>query len=147
MRNILLMFILTIVCTGTLMAQEASFVFHPGDPVHILVTFKTPPAPFEGGSFTFNLIGQPDKAQELLNGGFSGNQVHKISDTEYEISGTISEHMVSGRYNLTRINVAITGVGKQYSAGTDFKELTLTIVNPEHPEFPAIGDVKLEPRK
>jgi len=147
MRKLLLLFVVTLATACGVSAQEASVVFHPGDQIHILVIFKTPPTTIEGGSFTFGAVGQPDKAQELLNRGFNGNQVHKVSDTQYEITGTIPDHIVSGHYGLTNISFAIMAVGKQYSAGNDFKELTITVINPEHPEFPAIDDVKLSSRR
>jgi hypothetical protein len=145
MKNIMLL-VLAVMCAGTLSAQEASVVFHPRDPIHILVTFKTPPTPFESAYFSFALLGQPDKGQELLNRGFAGDHVQKLGDTQYEISGTIPDHIVSGHFFLNVISVTIKGVGKQYSSGNDFKELTITIINPERPEFPAIEDIKLAPR-
>jgi hypothetical protein len=146
MRNIMMSLILIVSCTVALSAQEASIVFHPRDPIHILVEFKTPPPPLQCASYYFSLMGQPGKSQQSLDQGFGGGQVRKISDTEFEISGTIPEHIASGNFRLSRINVAINDVGKQYSQD-DFKELTIAILNPERPEFPVIGDVKLVPRQ
>jgi hypothetical protein len=147
MRNVLPLLLLGALCLSTASAQEPSVVFHPGDTIHILIAFKKPPITIESASFNFIAVGQPDKAQELLNRSIGGNQLHKISDVEYEISGTIPDHIVSGRYSLNYIHVAAAGVSKPYAAGNDFKELTITTINPEHPEFPAIDDVKLAPHK
>jgi RNA binding exosome subunit len=122
MRKCILLFVVALATACGVSAQEANVVFHPGDQIHILVTFKAAPASPEGGTFTFALEGQPDKAQELLNRGLYGNQIHKVSETQYEITGTIPEHVVSGHYG---------------------NELTITVINPEHPDFPAINDVKL----
>src|ERR1700722_908609 len=126
MRKCILLLVLALTTACGVSAQEAKVVFHPGDQIHILVTFKAAPASLEGGTFTFALEGQPDKAQELLNRGLYGNQIHKVSETQYEITGTIPEHVVSGHYGLAAIGVGIMGVGKQYSAKTDFSELTIT---------------------
>jgi hypothetical protein len=145
MRNIV-MLLLIVICAVTTPAQEASVVFHPGELIHILVSFKTPPATIDGGVFSFGLVSQPDRAQEPLIHDFQGNQVKKINDTQFEISGSVPDHIVSGTFRLNWINIVVKGVGKQYSVKTDFKELTVTILNPEHPEFPVIDDVKLAPR-
>jgi len=145
MKNITVLLVFIVMCAVTAFAQEASVVFHPGESVHILVTFKTPPGTFESAAFAFGLVGKPEKAQEQLGQGFQGNQIKKVSDTQFEISGTIPDHTASGNFRLNWININIKGVGKQYNEGNDFKELTITIINSEHPEFPAIDDVKLAP--
>ncbi len=145
MKNIAMVFLLVMACAATGSAQDATVVFHPGDSVHILVAFKTP-STFDGAVFSFGLIGQPDKKQEGLGLGFQGNQFKKISDTQVEITGTVPEHSASGTYRLNWINITIKAVGKQYNEGSDFKELTITVLNPEHPEFPVIDDVRLAPR-
>ncbi len=146
MKNIVMLLVLVVLGAGTVAAQEVGVVFHPGETVHILVTFKTPPNPVEAATFGFGLVGQPEKAQEPLGQGFQGSQFKKISDAQFEISGTIPDHTASGNFKLNWINIGIKGVGKQYNEGADFKGLTIRIINPEHPEFPAIDDVKLTPR-
>jgi len=118
-------------------------VFHPGETVHILVTFKTPPASIGSAVCAFGIVGQPDKKQEQLAQNIQVNQVKKVNDTQFEVSGTISEHIASGTFRLNWINIGINGVAKMYTEGTDFKELTISILNPEHPEFPAIDAVKV----
>jgi hypothetical protein len=145
MRHILLLFALVAASVSSLVGQEASLVFHPGDPIHILVKFKTPPTPFESANLTFVQLGQPNKAQEQLSRNIGGNQVQKISETEYEITAIVPDHIATGRYGLSYINVAIKGVSKSYTVETDFQPLTVTVVNPEHPEFPAIDSVTLTP--
>jgi hypothetical protein len=145
MKNILLLLAFVVASAGTACAQEASVVFHPGESIHILVTLKTPTIPFDNTAFYFGLVGQPDKLQAQLGRGFQGNEYKKISDTQFEISGKIPDHTATGNFTLNWISVNINGVGKVYDAGSDFKSVTVTVINSEHPDFPAIDDVKLVP--
>jgi hypothetical protein len=146
MKKIMMLLLLVVVCAATVSAQESSVVFHPGESVHILVTLKSPPATFDGVSFAFGILGQPDKKQELLGTSFQGSEFKKITDEQFEMTVTIPEHTASGTFRLSWINIAVKRVSKQYQEGSDFKVLTITILNPEHPEFPTIDDVRLAPR-
>jgi len=143
MKTIVMSILLIVVSAVSASAQEAAVVFHPGETIHILVSFKTPPISIASAVCAFGIVGQPDKKQEQLAQNFPINQVKKVTDTQFEVSGTIPEHIASGTFRLSWINIGINGVGKSYAEGTDFKELTIHILNPEHPEFPAIDDVKL----
>jgi hypothetical protein len=146
MKKIVLMFLLVVAGTAACSAQETSVVFHPGDPIHVLVNFKTAPPTLEGAVFSFNLLGNPDKQQQMLTTSFQGNQVKKITDTQFELTGTVAANSASGTYRLNWINVTIKTIGKQYNEGSDFKDLTIAVLNPEHPEFPLIENVQLAPR-
>jgi hypothetical protein len=146
MKNIVMLLVLVVICATTVSAQEASVVFHPGESIHVLVTLKAPPATFDGVSFAFGMLGQPDKKQEQLGTSFQGNDFKKITDEQFEMTVTIPEHTASGTFRLSWINITVKHIAKQYQEGSDFKVLTITILNPEHPEFPTIEDVKLAPR-
>jgi hypothetical protein len=145
MRRLILMLLFVVVGAATCSAQETSVVFHPGDPIHVLVNFKTAPPTLEGAVFGFNLIGNPDKQQEMLGTSFQGNQVKKLTDTQFELTGTVPANSASGTYRLSWISVTIKSVGKQYNEGSDFKELTIGVLNPEHPQFPVIENVHVAP--
>lgn len=145
MKNIMMLLLLVVVCATTVSAQEASVVFHPGESVHVLVTLKSPTA-LDRMVFAFGLLGQPDKNQEQLGTSFQGSEFKKISDEEFEMTVKIPEHTASGTFRLAWIDISVKEVSKQYREGSDFKVLTITVLNPEHPEFPTIGDVKLAPR-
>jgi hypothetical protein len=147
MKKLSLAAILAVFCLIPLGAQEISTaaVYHPGDPIHISVILKTP-ASIASATFTFSLVGEIEKGQETLTSGFSGNNFKSLSETKFEVSGAIPEHIAGGNYKLTAIAIAIDGVSKYYSNQKgDFKELTITVVNPEHPAFPKIDDVKIAP--
>ena len=145
MKNILMLLVLVVICATTVSAQEASVVFHPGESVHVLVTLKAPAA-FDRVVFSFGLFGQADKKQEQLGRSFQGSEFKKISDEEFEMTVKIPEHTASGPFRLNWIDIGVKDVSKQYVEVSDFKVLTITILNPEHPEFPAIEDVRLAPR-
>jgi hypothetical protein len=145
MRRLSLMLLLVFVGAAACSAQGTSVVFHPGDPIHVLVNFKTAPPTLEGAVFGFNLLGNPDKQQELLGTSFQGNQIKKITDTQFELTGTVAANSASGTYRLNWISITAKSIGKQYSEGSDFKELTIGVLNPEHPEFPAIETVHIAP--
>jgi hypothetical protein len=145
MRKLMFLFLLVLVLSSavTVGAQEASVVFHPGETVHILVTFKAPPVALDGAVFSFGLLTQVSKDQEALGRNFQGDQIKKITDTQFEISGKVLEHCASGTYRLNWISVTVKGTGKQYNEGSDFKEITIAVLNPERPEFPTIDDVRI----
>jgi hypothetical protein len=145
MKQIVLLLVSVVLFAGTVPAQEASVAFHPGESVHILVKLEAV-APVENAAFYFGLVTQPDKGQELLGRGITGNQFNKVSDAQFEITATIPEHVVSGTFKLSWISITIKGVGKQYNEGSDFKAVNIAIVNPERPQFPKIDDVKVAPR-
>jgi hypothetical protein len=145
MKKIVMLLLLVVICAATVSAQEASVVFHPGESVHVLVTLKSPAA-FDRVVFSFGLFGQPDKKQEQLGRSIQGSEFKKISDEEFEMTVKIPEHTASGPFRLNWIDIGVKDVSKQYLEGTDYKVLTITIFNPEHPEFPTIDDVKLAPR-
>lgn len=142
--SLLAIAVLTLAATGR--AQQAQLVFHPGDSVHILVTFKAAPKPLSSAMFHFALVGQPDKSQQKLLQSFNGNAIRSISDTQFEITGTIPEHAASGNFRLDQIQVSENGIWKPYQAGTDFATLTIAVSNPERdPDFPPITGVTLGP--
>jgi hypothetical protein len=145
MRKTMLALLLSIVAVGVCQAQEASVVFHPGDKVHVLVNFKAPPPTLENVNVVFQLLGVVDKDQALLTTVFQGGDVKKITETQFEVTGLVAQNVASGHYRLNYIGVVSKGVGKQYNEGADFNEVVVTVVNPEHPDFPAIANVHVAP--
>jgi hypothetical protein len=143
MKSPLLLAMLLLSC-GSALSQQAMVVFHPGETVHIIVSFeKAPVGLINNGTFVFALAEQPEHGQEALDRTIQGNQVEKISETRYEISGRIPDHAASGAFRLNWISIVIGGVGKQYTVGDDFKPISVNVVNPERPEFPVISDVRV----
>ena len=126
-------------------APEVGTVYKPGDTVRVLVRFQSP-AGLEGGQFYFRLKGETQQNQKGFRTEFPGSQFTKISDTEYEIAGTVHENDASGEWRLEIIDVASRGIQRRYAFGADFKtEVTIRIVNPKHVRFPEIKDVTVKP--
>jgi hypothetical protein len=147
MKKAILLTILVAFSLVPLFAQEISTatVYHPGDPIRVLVTIKAPASVTSAG-FNFGHVGEVEKGQEALQLSFSHNEFKNLSDTKFEISGVLPQHIAAGTYKLNIITIVINGVAKNYShENGDFRELTVTVLNPELPIFPKIDDVKIAP--
>ncbi len=146
MRKTLVLLTL-VVFTGLAHAQapDVGTVYKPGDTVRIVVSFKTP-VTLDGGQFYFYLKGDPQENQKGFATEFGGGQFTELSDTEYEIAGTVSDTLASGEWQLRIIDAVSTGARRRYNFGTEFsKEVVIRIVNPKHVRFPEIKDVTVKP--
>jgi hypothetical protein len=126
-------------------APTAGLVYHPGDTVRVVVSFKAPIA-LDGGTFYFQLTGELHNDQQGFARDFGGSGFKKLSDTEYEVSGEVSAALASGTWRLGILDMRTQGVTKRYTYPSDFtSEVTIRIENPKRVEFPAIKDVRVQP--
>jgi hypothetical protein len=126
-------------------AQEPSLIYRPGDTVRVVVRFK---APIIATSMSFQFVVQTGDTlqQGNLSRVFGSGASKNISDTEYEISGTVGERILTGEYRLASIQVISQGVSKNYTAGSDFQtRIIIKIENPAVADFPQIEDLTLQP--
>jgi hypothetical protein len=115
---------------------------HPGDPVRVLVGFKTAITPKVMVRFQLVVPLQTDQM------GFSSlldlRELKGISEKDYEVSGKVPDLLASGQYRLTQIYVTIGELTRTYDAGTDFHDnVTLDVANEQHSSFPDIDKVKI----
>src|ERR1700677_2361379 len=134
MRFAVMLIVAMTVATAMARAQapEVGLVYHPGDKVRVAFSFKEP-FHLEGGRFYFQLQGVLQSGQPGFSDAFQGSELKKISDTEYEFAGQISEATASGTWHLGFIDASVQGVSKRYNFGTDFKnDVTIRIENHRH---------------
>jgi hypothetical protein len=127
-------------------APAVGVVYHPGDAVHIIVSFKSP-VTLTNGRFLFVLNGAPHADQQGFEAQFGGTDFKRLSETEYEVSGDVSPIMASGGYRLEVLYMTMQGVTKLYNRDPDLagNEITIRIENAKHIEFPGIKDVRVQP--
>ncbi len=146
MRKMLLALVVALwTCAASAQAPEVGTVYKPGDTVRIVVSFKTPVS-LDGGQFYFYLKGDPQENQKGFATEFGGSQFTMLSDSEYEIAGTVTNNLASGQWQLRVIDVGSQGARRRYQFGADFgNEVLIRIVNPKHVRFPEIKDVTVKP--
>src|SRR5262249_1183128 len=81
-------------------------VFHPGDTIHLMISFKESGVTLDGGIARFVLRTEPRENQKAFGRLVDANHLTKLSDREYEFSGTISELVASGEYQLNWISTS-----------------------------------------
>ena len=144
MKSLLRTAVLINVFSSFLAAQEMAvgLRLHPGDPVRIAVSFKSPIMP-SSAMARFELIGPIQKDQAGFNTLFDLSDIQKISDKEYELATKIPNKIATGQFRLTFIIVTIDGVSKRYNPGADFHDVTLEVTDNERSSFPDIENVKI----
>jgi len=75
--------------------------YHPGEQVHVIVTFAAP-VELSGGGVAFSLTKLDDEAQRLWTRGFSLVQLKRLQPNQYEATGPVPEYAASGAYRLIR---------------------------------------------
>lgn len=137
--------VLTLVAAGlaaALPAQTSETELQPGDMVRIVVSFKAPVV-ITQGRFHFQLDGSSARQPYL-----QGTTLKQLSETEYEISGTVPLDAVAGRYRLLWFEVSSRQGMKRYSLSQDFrKDISIEIHSPARPQFPEVEDLVLQPSK
>ncbi len=119
MKKTILLTILVVFSLVPLFAQEigTAAVYHPGDPIRVLVTIKAPASVTSAG-FNFGHVGEVEKGQEALQQSFGHNDFKNLSDTKFEISGVVPQHIAAGTYKLNTVTIVINGVAKNYRTET-----------------------------
>ncbi len=145
MKRAVVVLAVVLFSAAVLAAQEPEVVFRPGDTVRIVVTFKSP-VNLDSGACFFRFRGELQENQRGFGTEFGLHQLARISDTEYEFSGTVPPTSASGRWRLEIIDPSSEGVARRYQFGQGFnKEVVIRIVNPKHVQFPDIEDVTVKP--
>jgi len=121
-----------------------AIVVHPGEPVHVLVTFKEGGVSVEGGYARFNIQTAVRDGQQSFSRQLTADNFKKLSDRQVEITATVGDKTASGDYRIDMIVGYSNGVSRTYTSGNDF-EVTpaVRIENPHRIDFPNIKDVKV----
>ncbi len=126
-------------------AQTPETVFQPGDTIQLAISFKAPVRIIQG-RFHFQLEGDSprEEGQQYLQGA----TLRQLSETEYELSGTVPPNAVAGRYRLLWFEVSTRQGTKRYSLSQDFrKDINIEIHSPANPQFPEVENLALRPSK
>jgi hypothetical protein len=116
---------------------------HPGDPIRVLVGFKTPITPKQVMA-RFQLVVPLQTNQAGFSSLLDLREQKAISEKDYEVSGKVPDLLASGQYRLTQVYVTIGDLTRSYNAGIDFHDnVTLEVANEQHSSFPDIDKVKI----
>jgi hypothetical protein len=135
MKHVLraLILLIAVQCFG----QDLVFVQdlkRPGDPVRILVNFKTPIV-LKGGTAILQREGREGECHlpqvNPLKGEIVCTKIEKITNTEYLFSGVV-ENNSTGWYKLTKVVAQSGDKEKEYLWGHDFHDkVRILIKNPK----------------
>jgi hypothetical protein len=122
-----------------------TIVYHPGDTIHLLTSFKDVGVTFDSMMSRFSLQGQQRDGQKAFSTIIDQNRLTKISEHDYELSGTVTDQIASGDYQLQMIIGSAKDLSHQYRFGTDFQtKILIHIENPIRLDFPEIKGVSLK---
>lgn len=124
---------------------KPAVVYHPGDTVRLVVTFKDTGVSFGDGSARFYLQGEPRDGQKAFPRQFDLNRLSKLVENEYEFSAMIGDQAAAGEYRLEWITGAANGLSRMYNLGRDFQAvITIRIENSKRVDFPDIKNIELK---
>jgi len=93
----------------------------------------------------FSLQGQQRDGQKAFSTSVDQSRLTRISEHDYELSGTVTDQLASGEYVLEIIVGSANGLSRQYRFGTDFQtKILIHIDNPKRLDFPEIKSVSLK---
>ncbi len=148
-KTTLLIGTLVLLLSAVLSAQEigVGMTKRPGDQVRLTIIFKSP---IELTSVWFRFTNQGPVQHNQPNFGtvVDGSQLSRISQTEYDVVGTVPNNVSSGTYELVNLTAGDSRGSRTYQPGKDFPSgITMRVENNAHIEFPDIKTITLAPEK
>jgi hypothetical protein len=117
--------------------------YHPGEQVHVIVTFAAP-VELSGGGVGFSLTKLDDEAQRLWTRGFNLMQLKRLQPNQYEATGPVPEYAASGAYRLIRAWSGVSDLSKNYDyPDTLHQDITIRVINEKRDPLPALKEIKL----
>jgi hypothetical protein len=121
---------------------EASVAYRPGDTVRIFVAFKQPVS-LKNAMLRFGLQGPLPAGQKVFTPIFDASSFAKLSDSEFELTGKIGEHVATGTYQLSFINATDDADFTRTFSGQDLPVVTISVRNDRRVEFPDIQSIRV----
>ena len=117
--------------------------YHPGEQVHVIITFAAP-VELSGGGVSFGLTKLDDEAQRLWTRGFNLVQLRRLQPNQYEATGPVPEYAASGAYRLTRAWSGVSDLSKNFDyPDTLHQDITIRVINEKRDPLPALTEIKL----
>lgn len=117
--------------------------YHPGEQVHVIVTFAAP-VELSGGGVAFSLTKLDEEAQRLWTRGFSLVQLKRLQPNQYEATGLVPEYAASGAYRLIRAWSGVSDLSKNYDyPDTLHQDITIRVINEKRDPLPTLTEIRL----
>jgi hypothetical protein len=133
--------------SAAVIADEVApgIVYHQGDTIRLIASFKDTGGIFDSMWSRFSLQSPQREGQKAFPTSVDQNRLTRVSEHEYELSGTVTDQIASGEYVLEFIVGSANGLSRQYRLGTDFQtKILIHIDNPKRLDFPEIKSVSLK---
>jgi hypothetical protein len=124
---------------------RAAIVFHPGDTLRLMVTFKEGMA-FDSGTARFCMQGEPRNGQQAFSRCvFAELKKPNSAEHTYEFSAALNNQVTAGEFRLEMIRISANGLSRVYNPGSDFQPLTpIQIENSNRVDFPDITGITVQ---